>query len=86
VTPPGPLVGQVTHYFNKIQVCVVKVTRSPLKVGDRVRVMGKAGEFKQKVLSLQVESRDVSVAKKGQLVGLKVDRPPKIGGAVYILI
>ncbi len=32
---------------------------------------------------MQVESLDVKVAKKGQLVGLKVDKIVKIGDKVY---
>jgi translation initiation factor IF-2 len=77
-------IGEVSHYFSKIMVCVVSVQGSPLKVGDRIRIK-RGKEFTQTVKSLQVESREVQVARKGQLVGLKVARKVSVGAKVYRL-
>jgi len=79
----GVLVGEITHYFTKIQVCVLKVTGKTLLINDRIFIRGKSTDFQQTVRSMQVESLDVKVAKKGQLVGLKVDKIVKIGDKVY---
>jgi hypothetical protein len=79
----GVLIGPVTHYFDKIRVCVVNCSHGPIKRGDRIRISGKATLFRQTVDSLQVESRDVVMASKGQLVGLKVKRPAKPGDMVF---
>ncbi len=79
----GVLVGEVTHYFSKIQVCVLKITGKGLVIYDKIHFQGTSTDFKQTVRSLQVESLDVKVAKNGQLVGLKVDKLVKIGDKVY---
>lgn len=79
------LLGVITHYFSKIKVVVVKVNSGKLVVGDYIRIKGKSTDFSQKVVSLQVESVDVKIVKKGQLVGLRVKKKPKEGDLVYIL-
>jgi hypothetical protein len=79
----GILVGEITHYFDKIKVCVVKVTKGGFKIGDRLRIQSGETGFIQKVGSIQVESVDVKTARKGQLVGMKVDRKVHEGATVY---
>ena len=76
-------VGEITHYFERIKVCVVKVTKGSILIGDRLTIASKAGSFGQKVWSMQIESRDVKVATKGQLIGLKVDKPVAVGDEVF---
>ncbi|HPB69231.1 MAG TPA: hypothetical protein PKU74_10050, partial [Candidatus Omnitrophota bacterium] len=76
-------VGKITHYFNKIMVCVVKVDGTALFLGDNIIIKGRGTELNQKVNSLQVESLDVKAVKKGQLVGLKVDHCVKEGDVIY---
>lgn len=83
--PKGVLIGEVTHYFSKIMVCVVKVTHASFSVGDHIRIQGNGAAFAQKVVSLQIESQDVRVAPKGQLVGLKVAQSAKPGDKVFKL-
>jgi len=74
-------IGVITHYFSKIQVVVIKLTRE-LKVGERIHIKGRSSDFVQSVKSLQIESVDVKVAKKGQLVGLRVNKIAKEGDLV----
>jgi hypothetical protein len=80
------LIGNVTHYFPRIQVIVVKVTANPIRVGDRISVEGKSTPFVQKVNSLQIESVNVPQGRKGQLVGLKVLKEAGIGDKVYKMV
>ena len=75
--------GVITHYFNRIQVCVVKVTQGTILIGDKLTIIGPHTRFVQKVWSMQIESEDVKVAKKGQLIGLKVDKIVAVGDKVY---
>ena len=75
-------VGEITHYFSKISVVVVKVEEHPILIADTIIVKG-SEEFSQKVQSLQVESKDVRFARKGELVGLQVIQPAKPGDKVY---
>ncbi len=76
-------VGEITHYFQKISVVVVKVAEHPILVGDLIHIKGSSADFMQKVVSLQVESKDVRFARKGELVGLQVTQPAKPGDKVY---
>lgn len=76
-------VGEITHYFDRIKVCVIKVTQGTILIGDRLTIAGPKVQFIQKVWSMQIESEDVKVAKKGQLIGLKVDKLVRVGDMVY---
>ncbi len=60
--------------------------RDQLRLGDQILIMGKDHQFSQKAESLQIESCDVSVARKNQLVGLKLAKPAKVGDKVYKVI
>ncbi len=80
---PEFYVGEITHYFQKISVVVVKVVEHPILVGDLIHIKGSSADFMQKVVSLQVESKDVRFARKGELVGLQVNQPAKPGDKVY---
>ena len=80
---PGDLAGEVTHFFPRIQVVVVKIKKGTLSMGDKIRVRGNATDFIQSVGSLQIESVDVKSVRSGQLVGLKVLRPARVGDKIY---
>ncbi|MCD6494095.1 MAG: translation elongation factor-like protein [Archaeoglobaceae archaeon] len=64
-------VGKVTHYFNKIGVAAVVLSK-PLKIGDKIKIKGKTTNFEQVVESMQIEGKDVKEAMPGDLVGIKV--------------
>jgi len=81
----GELVGEITHFFSRISVIVVKIVYGKLSVGDEIRIKGKVTNFVQKVDSLQLESIDVKVVKKGQIVGLQVKKIAKVGDRVFRL-
>ncbi len=76
-------VGEITHYFDRIKVGVVKITAGTILIGDKLTMAGDNSRFVQKVWSMQIESQDVKVAKKGQLIGLKLDKPVAVGNLVY---
>ena len=76
-------VGEITHYFDRLKVAVVKLTHGSILIGDKLNIIGPKTKFLQKVWSMQIESLDVKVAKKGQLVGLKVDKVLAVGDSVY---
>lgn len=75
--------GVITHYFDRIKVCVVKLTQGTILIGDKLIIQGNKTKFVQKVWSMQIESEDVKVARKGQLIGLKVDKIVAVGDKVY---
>ena len=78
------LVGEITHFFSKIQVVVIKMTHGQIQAGDRIHIRGKKTNFYQTVKSLQIESVDVKTVHKGQLAGLKVNQSAKEGDKVYL--
>lgn len=76
-------VGKVTHYYDKIGVAVVELI-SDLAVGDKIKfVRGGEDMFEQIVDSIQVEHNKIDSAKRGDIVGLKVDNPVKEGAEVF---
>jgi len=76
-------VGKITHYYDKIGVAVLEVL-SDVSVGDKIKfVRGGEDLFEQTVESMQVEHDKVETAKKGDIVGLKVDGDLKEGAEVY---
>lgn len=83
IDPSLVQVGVITHYFDRIKVCVVKLTQGTILIGDKLTILGPKTKLLQKVWSMQIESEDVKVAKKGQIIGLKVDKIVKVGDKVY---
>ena len=75
-------VGEVSHYFTKVQVAVIEVT-APLKVGDEISVEGATTNFTQKVDSMQIEHEEVEQAKKGDSIGMKVVDRVREGDQVF---
>ena len=81
----GVYVGDITHYFSRIEVVVIQMTKGSIRVGDQIHIQGKRTDFIQKVKSLQVESVDVKEAKRGTLAGLKVIKEAKVGDKIFKL-
>ena len=80
---PRTQLGEITHYFDRIQVCVIKITQGEIRKGQTLWIEGKTKGFKQKVASMQIESQDVALARRDQLIGLKVDKPVRPGDRVF---
>ena len=76
------LVGEITHFFPKINVAVVKLEDS-LKKGDRIEIETKEGSFQQTVESMQVEHKNIDGANAGDEVGMKVIERVKPGNKIY---
>ena len=72
------LLGKVTHYFDKINVAVVKLSQ-PLKVGNYVEFRHDDESFNQVVESMQVNHKQIPAARKGLEIGLKVPQKIKEG-------
>ncbi|MBI2327459.1 hypothetical protein HYU92_04010 [Candidatus Curtissbacteria bacterium] len=71
-------IGKISHYYDKIGVAVVKLSKGDLKVGDKVKLVTRDGtEFTQEVSSMQIERANIDIAKSGDEFGLKVDKEVK---------
>lgn len=74
-------VGKVKHYYSKLGVGIFELSGN-LQVGDAIHVKGLTTDFQQTVGSLQVEYKEVKEAKKGEMVGVKVDQKVREGDQV----
>lgn len=84
ISEEGILIGEITHYFGKIDVAVVKLD-DVLRIGDTIKIVGDGIEFTQTVESIQIEHQPVQEAKAGEMIGLKVTQKVKEGYKVYKL-
>tara|TARA_Y100000031_G_C7970780_1_gene270256 strand:+ start:50 stop:553 length:504 start_codon:yes stop_codon:yes gene_type:complete len=75
-------IGRVTHYFGKIKVGIIKL-KSSLKVNERIHIKGAHDDFKQIIKSMQCNHEDISTAKKGLEIGIKVTQPVHENDRVY---
>ncbi len=76
--------GKVFDYYKKVGVIALKLG-APLKVGDKIKVKSKLGDFEQVVESMQIEHEAVQSAKKGSDVGIRVMQDCKKGDEVLKL-
>ncbi len=77
-------IGVITHYFDHINVGIIKLN-GDLKIGDRIRIKGKISSFEQEVNEMQVDHKNISQAKKGQEIGIKVTEKVREGDEVISL-
>lgn len=77
-------IGEVTHYFDKIQVAAIKLL-APLKVGDTIHIKGHTTDFQQAVASMQLDHESVQDAKRGDEVGLKINEKARSGDEIYLV-
>jgi translation elongation factor EF-1alpha len=75
-------VGNVTHFFSKINVAVLELT-APLEVGDKILVKGPTTDFEQVVDSMQIEHKNIQKAEAGQSIGLKMVEHARERDVVY---
>jgi len=75
-------IGRISHYFGKISVGIIELTDS-LKVGDTIHVKGHSDDFTQTIDSMQIEHAEVTEAKAGDSVGIKVSGKVHENDAVH---
>lgn len=81
----GKLIGEITHYFGKIGVAVIKL-KGPLKTGDTIRIVGgEETDFKQEVGSMEMEHKKIETAKAKQSIGMEIKEKVREGYQVYKL-
>ena len=74
-------IGKVIHWFDKINVAVLKLS-APLKKGDVVSVKRGEKEFEETISSMQIDHEDVSAGKKGDEVAVKFSNKTKEGAMI----
>jgi len=79
---PGIRVGEVTHFYDRLSVAVLKLTE-PIRVGDVLHLLGHHTDFRQTVESIQIEHQAVTEAGPGQDAAVKVAQKVHPGDAVF---
>lgn len=76
-------IGKITHYFSKINVGILELSKGTLQVGDTIHIKGHTTDYYQKVESMQVEHKPVDSVQKGESAGLKVEGPVRENDLVF---
>lgn len=80
----GKLIGKITHYFSKAEVAIMNLSDN-LKIGDTIRIIGSTVAFTQEIDSTERDHQKIIIAKKGDVVGIKVNKKVKEENKVYKL-
>lgn len=75
-------IGEVVHYFDKIQVAVIKLSCG-LQVGEKVKIKRGDEEFEEMVESMQINHVDVPDGKRGEEVAVKIKHHTKSGAKIF---
>lgn len=75
-------IGQVTHFFDRISVAVVRLW-SDLFVGDWVHFYGNRTDFVQQIESMQVNHQPVSEGHAEDEIAVQVIEPVRRGDLLY---
>lgn len=76
------IVGKVSDFFAQPVVAGIELTAA-LKVGDRIRIKGHTTDLKMNVDSIQIDNAQVTEAKAGDSIGVKVAEKVRSGDSVY---
>jgi hypothetical protein len=82
--PNETLIGEVQHYYGRIRVASVVLTR-PLALNNTIRIRGRSTDFIQAVCSMERGRVPVEQSDGGSLVGLRVSQPVREHDLVYRL-
>ncbi len=78
-------IGSVTHYFNHLNVAVLKLTDS-LKLGDKIHILGHTTDLIERIASMEVDHHSVMWVKPGEDVAIKVVEPVHEHDKVYLIV
>jgi translation initiation factor IF-2 len=77
-------VGTVSDFFSRPVVAGVTMTGT-LKVGDKIHIQGHTTNIEMVIASMQIDNNNVTEAKQGDSVGIKVPDRVRPGDTVYIV-
>jgi putative protease len=78
-------IGKITHYYGHLSVGIIELSDT-LKTGDSIHIKGHSSDFTQSVDSIQIEHANVSEAKAGDIIGIKVIQKVHPHDKVYKVI
>jgi putative protease len=75
-------IGKVSDFFAKPVVAGIALSGT-LKIGDKIHITGSTTDMELAVESMQIERVNITEAKPGDLVGIKVPDRVRQGDKVY---
>jgi len=76
------IIGNVSDFFAHPVVAGIELT-AVLKVGDKIHIKGHTTDLEMTVDSIQISNEQVTEAKAGDSVGVKVSERVRSGDLVY---
>ena len=76
------MVGTVSDFFARPVVAGIELTAA-LKVGDKIHIKGHTTDLELNVDSMQIDNVQVTEAKAGDSIGIKVSERVRSGDKVY---
>jgi selenocysteine-specific translation elongation factor len=78
-------IGSITDFFSRPVVAAVLLT-GELNVGDKIHIKGHTTDQEVMINSMQIHNQDVTSAKAGDAIGIKVADKVRHGDKVYKVI
>ena len=78
-------IGRISDFFAKPVVAGINLTGT-LNVGDKVHIKGHTTDIELTVESMQIHNANVTEAKEGESIGIKVPDRVRPGDHVYKVI
>jgi translation initiation factor IF-2 len=75
-------IGKVMDFFARPVVAGIDVTGT-LRVGEKIHIKGHTTDIEMVVASMQIDNKDVEIARTGESVGIKVPDRVRPGDTVY---
>lgn len=79
---PEVEIGKVSDFFARPVVAGIELT-VPLKVGDKLHIKGHTTDMEFTIQSMQIDNVNVTQAKAGDAVGIKLNDRVRRGDTVY---
>jgi selenocysteine-specific translation elongation factor len=79
---PEKEIGKVSDFFARPVVAGVEMSSS-LKLGDKIHIKGHTTDMEFTVDSMQIDNANVTEAKAGDSVGIKVNERVRRGDTVF---
>lgn len=75
-------IGTISDYLQRIEVGIIELD-AVLREGDIIQIECEDGMFQQTADSIQINRKQVRLARKGASIGLKLLEVPEINGKVF---
>ncbi len=79
---PEKIIGKVSDFFAHPVVAGIELTAA-LNVGDKIRIKGHTTDLEMEVGSIQIDNAQVTKAKAGDSIGVKVSERVRKDDTVY---